>query len=341
MAIKTQYGRITRPKGTYLSNPSTAADGSLGGPSGMNPAPGWTGNLGYGPVSGNGMFWTPQNQAPTVPSGQWYSPIVNAFNQLNKNMENANQAIKDTKIPTVKLPGFLGSVQNATAPLMNGTMSPQNSYVSPFVKGANDQASQEQYGAMPSPNDYGAVIPMNIANQMGAKDGMTATQVAQQMMSAGYTQKWVQDLGQVWVKGSAPTGGSQAFGGGTNGRPDWVDGASLAPGESVTDANGNRFVGGTPAPDGTAQYAINIANTAAAKDTKGKYKWVSDVKKDSNGNWVRVNRQVLRKVYTRSHMKKKAAQAEEQAKQAEAQQPTQQANAYEYNQLVNFRANYG
>lgn len=133
---------------------------------------------------------------------------------------------------------------------------------------------------------------------------------------------------------------SQATGAGagpvdSRGRPEYVNGASLAPGEAVVDANGNRIVGGTPAPDGAAQYAINYANPNAARDTKGRYKWVSDVRKDENGNWVRINRQVLRKVYTRSHLKNKAGGGGPAPASPGEVSPTEQ------NQLVTFRAQYG
>lgn len=331
-----QPGRITMPQGTFLSNPSTAADGGLGGSQGMNPAPGWNGSLGYSYTSpqSNGMWWTPQNTNPSVPSGQWYSGLVTGLNNLNRNFEmGVNQPLRDAK---------LGTSGQFTGPFafmnsLNGEqLSKPNSYVSPF-SAASNTAAQSQYGDMPTANDYGAVIPVGVANNAGAADGMSAAQVAQQMQAAGYTQKWVQDLGQVWVKGgsSTQTTANPAFGGATDtrGRPEWVDGAALAPNESVVDSNGNRYVGGTPAPDGTPQYALNLANPSAARDTKGRYKWVSEVRKDSNGNWVRINRQVLRKVYTRSHLKKKAAQRE-----AQSQNPVDGQN---YNQLVNLRVNYG
>lgn len=315
-----QAGRITMPKGTYLSSPSTVADGSLGGSSGMNPAapqvsmwgsvtPGY--NTVQTPFAGMidpNPFAQHEYRPPTQPVQLWNPIAPDKFGPLAGVVKFGQDMIKLGEAagrPATPTPSFAQSAQTA-----------------------------QQYAQMPTMTQYGAVIPMNIANQSGAADGLSPAQVASQMQSAGYTQKWVEDLGQVWVKGE---GGPVAGSPGAGGRPEWVDGASLAPGESVTDANGNRFVGGTPAPDGTAQYAVNYANPAAAKDTKGKYKWVSNVKKDANGNWVRVNRQVLRKVYTRSHLKKQAAQNE-----AAAQQEQQaQMQPGEFNQLVNFRAGFG
>lgn len=291
---------------------------------------GWTGNLGYGVPS-----------TPQYSQGQWYSPVVNAFSSVYRNLNKADAALR-----TAQLPG----------PLWNGSnLGPLNG-VAQF--GANLNAIGQQIGqgighgdqnytspfTQPQTTSFGQAeglpngsIPAAQANITGGADGLTPDQVAQKMVAAGYMLTNKPGVGEVWVPSGA---GTQAYGGGANGtsqntRPEWVDGAALAPGESVTDAYGNRYVGGTPAPDGTPQYAVNYANPAAANDKHGKYKWVSSVRKDSNGNWVRVNKQVLRKVYTRSFAKKQAI------RQIENPQNPQANPVGEYNQLVNFRANFG
>jgi hypothetical protein len=307
------------PQGTFLSNPATAADGVLGGGSGTLPGQptGFQGNLGYAPVS--------------QPTPWWQSPWNEAFDKY------INQPLKDIQLwKPFKYPQPFDILNQL--PTGMEQQSKPNKYVSPFVQ-KNQQQATAQYASMPNLAGNPGSIPIAIANQAGAADGMTPQQVAQQMQAAGYVQKWVEDVGQVWVPGSGmaqANGGSMTAGGGTQ-RPEYVDGASLAPGESVVDANGNRFVGGTPTATGESQYAINYANPNAARDTKGKYKWVSDVRKDSNGNWVRINRQVLRKVYTRSHMKQAAQRRADE--RAAAAAPTQ--NEANYSQLVNLRANYG
>jgi hypothetical protein len=229
-----------------------------------------------------------------------------------------------------------GSYQPPTSPLVQQVGTPPgqpNSYVSPFAQKAGETAKAWQPAGLPS-----GVIPMSSAMQAGAADGLTNAQVAEQMKQAGFNQRYVEGVGMTWFPNTG-VGTAQMGNLGAGDRPDYVDGASLQPGESVTDSSGNRWVGGTPTEDGTAQYALNVANPNAAKDTKGKYKWVSEVKKDKNGNWIRVNRQVLRKVYTRSHLKRAA---ERKYEQATPTQPSQGGTSTpEYNQLVNFRASFG
>lgn len=299
------------PKGTYLSNPSTAADGGLGGGSGNNPP--------YNP----------------------FQTIINAFSQVGKGLVAADKQVADFMTKTNN-PAWLQPISNAVRPYVpeafqnaaksNLAPAPTNA----FVNKTAQEAQSWQPAGLPN-----GVIPNSAAMQAGALDGMSNAQVEAQMKQAGFNQKWVEGMGMVWfpASGIGATANMGGLGGGD--RPDYVNGAALAPGESVTDSSGNRFVGGTPTEDGTAQYAINIANPNAARDTKGKYKWVSSVKKDKDGNWVRVNRQVLRKVYTRSHIKAAAARYEEQQQQAAQNPVSQDPTVQNYNQLVNFRANYG
>lgn len=322
------------PQGSFLSNPSTAPDGPLGAGGAMlpptpqinmwgNATPGYNTNIGAdqnGPLSG--MF-------------NAFSQVGNALSRINAAEANRQRTGIQLWQP-FQLPGALGLFQN------QGQLQKPNQYVSPFATNAAQSTAGASGAASPTPITYGGVIPVSIANRQGAMDGMTAQQTAAEMQAAGYVQRWVEDLGQVWVPASNTAGGSTTPGGGggfggtdERGRPEFVDGASLQPGESVIDANGNRWVGGTPTETGEAQYALNLANPAARDDKHGKYKWVSEVRKDSSGNWIRVNRQVLRKVYTRSHLKKKASQRQKQENKSAA------ANATEFNQLVNFRANYG
>lgn len=284
---------------------------------------GWTGNLGYG------------SPTPQYSQGQWYSPIANAFSSLGRNLNKADAALRGATFSPVNLGPLQGVGQFGSSLISVGQQIGQGigqgdqNYKSPFVNQASTQTPQfGQAAGLPT-----GAIPAAQANIVGGSDGLTAEQISQKMIQSGYKLSYVSGVGEVWV----PTGqGTQAYGGGggsASSRPEWVDGASLAPGESVVDAQGNRYVGGTPAPDGTPQYAVNYANPAAANDKHGKYKWISSVRKDSNGNWVRVNRQVLRKVYTRSFAKK------QEIRQSEA--PQTPAAPGEYNQLVNFRANFG
>lgn len=303
----------------------------------MNPA-----NPYYSPVGGFGAI----QRNPYLAAQSGLSPIGFGVNLsgVQNFFSNANRSVRDFMNQTNNpawLQGAANWMRNPENPLFgvgqfgaslinigeHALDTNTNSYVSPFV----DKNVQAVQGApVPKVNGVSA-IPFSQAMQAGAQDGMTPQQVTQQMLDAGFVQKYIEGVGMSWVR-TGTAAGTPAMGGGYNGRPEWVDGASLQPGEEVTDVNGNRYVGGTPAPDGTPQYAVNYANPNARDDKHGKYKWVSDVRRDRDGNWVRVNRQVLRKVYTRSHLKKAAGRRE--------QQPTA-AGGTEQNQLVNFRVNYG
>lgn len=319
-----QLGRITLPKGTFLSNPSTAADGGLGlGGATLPPTPqiNMWGNV------------TPGYNAVQLPMAGVADP--NPFARYQRT-ENIFQ-MADRVLPIAGgAPG-----QDAAARFINSVFSPQAKPTGMLDKVTSPtQQSVAYQTGLPA-----GAVPGHQVNQIGATDGLTPEQVRQQMVSAGYSLQYRSGVGEVWVPraGAAGMAGGNAIGGATDsrGRPEFVDGASLAPGQDVTDARGNRYVGGTPAPDGTAQYALNLANPAARNDTKGRYKWVSEVRKDANGNWVRINRQVLRKVYTRSHLKNRSSGTSGGGRQGDGQ-PTNPADmGRENNQLVNFRVNYG
>jgi hypothetical protein len=170
--------------------------------------------------------------------------------------------------------------------------------------------------------------------------GLDPKQLQQVMGSRGYQRTYVSGVGEVWVQtGEAQTNAPIAAGM----RPEYVDPTALERGERVTDAGGFSYVGGadyTNAEGETvSQYAVTIpGGPRAGQDKHGKYKWTSTVRQDKDGNWVRVYRQQLRKVYSRSAQKGRAARAEEAARN---QSVARQVNTAEYNQLVNLRADYG
>ena len=315
------------PRGTYLSNPSTAADGLLstgGGALNMwqGVTPGYNTQL---QQTNNGYLLQQQNpfEQYRYRDNTPHTPGIVPYNRNNYVYPSSGHVAAG--LPSAVLP------QNP------------NRYVSPFGEQAQSTANA-QYGGSIFGAGGNQIIPANVANQNGALDGMTPQEVATFMQQAGYSQNYISGLGQVWQKTGVAqqSGAGSPSGGGVYGeRPEWVDGAALEPGESVVDARGNRYVGGTPTEDGTAQYAINYANPTAARDTKGKYKWVSEVRKDQNGNWVRINRQVLRKVYTRSHLKNQASKRYDQRTAGGAGGGEDAGSLREYNQLVNFRAQYG
>jgi hypothetical protein len=118
-------------------------------------------------------------------------------------------------------------------------------------------------------------------------------------------------------------------------------GATLQPGERAVVSGGTGVTGGTPYTDAqgntVAQYAITYPSNG--RDKSDKYKLTSTVQKDREGNWVRIYKYELRKVYTRSHFKKQQGRREEARANQQAQ--TQTTPSFESSQLVNLRANYG
>lgn len=330
-----QYGRITSPRGTFLSNPSTAPDGILGRRGALLPSqanPYATAQAGISPVTQFDVQpGVPYGQVPTNPAlGYGTNPVgVNVnFQNLGNNILAGVRNALGVDIPTPTGPVFTPGTPNSNLGRVIQTNSPTTT---PFAP--------QRYEGMQGVQLQPGVIPAAQANITGGADGLSPEQVRQQMIAAGFTLQNRPGIGEVWVPGAQTTARATGAGGGaldSRGRPEFVNGAALAPGESMTNANGVRYVGGTPAPDGTAQYAVNLPNQNAANDTHGKYKWISEVKRDSDGNWVRINRQVLRKVYTRSHLKNRGGGGGGPAPTAPGE-----VTPGEQNQLVTFRAQYG
>lgn len=336
--LAPQYGRITAPRGTFLSNPSTAADGSLGGSSGMNPP------TPLGQQTGGYAGGTPGYVGEIQNKNLW--DIVSApFKQLAGPLNNFDAYLRTVKFapvnvgPLQPIAQFGADLNSISEQIAKGQQS------SPYQSAFQSAGSNKPY----SGNNAQIVSPGQIPNaqaQLGMP-GLSQQQIDETMSARGYIKTSQPGVGEVWVR-TGNSGSLQQMAQTANmaysaetdarGRPVYVSPENLQPGERVTAASGIRYVGGTPYTDqqGTTvgQYARTIPNERAAQDTKGRYKWVSDVRKDQNGNWVRTYRQVLRKVYTRSHFHGGRGGGNQTDQSMNQGSPDQ-------TQLVNLRANYG
>lgn len=325
-------GRLTMPKGTFLSNPSTAAVGSLGGPQGMNPA------LGQTPDYLNTNTWgqsinplgteDARGNAPANP----FQGIVDWF----ASQKGTNRSVLDVLLGgTTKAPISYG--QNTILPsqgfgVFQSSDKPVNAFAPPKSK-TNTLVGQD-IGSSPeflSQHQLGQLFP-----------GIDRSKLEAVMGSRGYVRQYQMGVGEIWVKTGEGTGGesfASATSGGLDarGRPEFVDPTLLEPGERVTSQSGLTFVGGTdytdPSGNTVSQYSITLPG--GANDTKGRYKWSSTIRKDEQGNWVRIYRKELRKVYTRSHRNR--AQGRREARRNQQNQ----VNGNEVNQLVNLRVDFG
>lgn len=343
-------GRLTMPKGTFLSNPSTAADGvTQGGAGTLPPTPQinmWAGATpGYNeqlasntPYSnsqnpfknlagGHNQFAPWEYKPPSLPNQSRGGPRPGGFGDITM-----AQAVQEG----VRFPNVLRTVLSM-ATIQDTTNAPNTSPTNMFKSPSTNAPANSLVGSsiLSAPDQ----ISSNQLRQI--MPGKTAKQLQEVMVSRGFVRTYVAGVGEVWIRSSEGATNAPIAAG--NGRPEYVDGASLERGERVTSAGGATYYGGQEYTDAdgntVSQYAVTLPGVRENKEQVAKhgsrYKWVSTVQKDSDGNWVRVNRQVLRKVHTRSHQKKL------QARREEAAASPQQVNSAEFNQLVNLRVDFG
>lgn len=303
-------GRLTMPRGTFLSNPSTAPDGALGQGSAMLP------------------------KAPTPP------PFWDALAQLAM---NPTRRTGETLAMLGVSPLFAPEAMAGATSAMVGLGGPKTGLYNPIVAfgtpayrdylmemGVNVFRNQSYNNPNPivgrSFTSSPTAIPLRMVQSLFG--GLSYTEMAAEMRARGYERTYEAGVGEVWLKTRAgDPSQNPAYNQGTG----FVNPTQLEPGERVTDERGVTYVGGTPTADGTAQYAITLPG--GTNDKHGKFKWKTTVKKDEQGNWVRVYQKVLRKVYTRSHRKKQYARREEREHRG--------VSSGEISQLVNLRADYG
>ena len=331
MAIKLT-NRLTQPKGTILpdpvtpqvapfSNPATSAAGALGGAQGNNvpQVNMWAGT-------------TPGYNAPVLPSYNPFQPVVNAFSQVGNSLKTVGaslgidgQGLRDANGNPIALRGAMGQ----TIELTPQKTTPSNIFKEPPK---SNLVGSGDLSAAPGMIDYNTLkqILPNLTNE----------QIRDTMFKMGY----VPGNGNYWVRSGQTTGTADPLASGQGatderGRPLYVDPTALSRGERVTAASGLTFVGGAPLEneDGTttSQYAVTLPDNIG-EDKHGKFKWVSTVKKDADGNWVRVYSRQLRKVYRRNSRKGREGNVNSGGDTYSARQEGQ-----DFTQLVTLRANYG
>ena len=347
-------GRITLPQGTFLSSqapfsqPSTAADGSLGTGGAMLPA---TPQVPLGPAAPGGIqpgIGGPQSFgelfSPTNP-GRATQGGGSGPNSMQVDLNNFIDWWRRTMNP--QNPGR-NVVGGANYPDVKGT---------PWGSGSPTQALNEPTHSLVG-NDIGA-SPTGLSLQQVSNlfPGLSQKQIQETMAGMGYTYQYAGGRGGMWVKTGEGTGtalptssqnlSSQGAPLDARGRPQWVDPTALERGERVTTQSGTTFVGGTPTASGQAQYAVTIPGGVDDE----RYKWAEKTRQDDAGNWVKVYSRVKRAQYTRQWRKKQQARAEEAAaaaapvqQQAPVAQPQPSMTVQPpvgFNQLVNLRADYG
>lgn len=342
------YGRITLPKGTYLSNPATAASGGLGGPQGNNPP---------------GMMPVGQAPIPQINAGSFTGFLQSLFSKYTNTNPLGQTAVNLAQDPlnpyrTQGAPyvppktldpritqghGAFGQTidlnQQKTTPtnLFKNPQSPSNNLVGTGM------------GAYPSRLDMGTLqqilpgksfdelrgimeakgyewVPYNggfFANATGS--GGNAEVAAEQQKTllrdnSGRVYGNPFEIGPTLAPGErAITAGHQTEAGTTVG-----SGVGITGGTSYTDKNGNTV----------AQYAVSYGS--------GGDRWKYNIQKDAAGNWVRIYYRTFSKARSRSALKRKA-NAREQGRNPQNwnNNGADARGGEQYNQLVNLRADFG
>lgn len=345
-----QLGRITMPQGTYLSqtpfdNPAGQAVGELGGSQGTNVSM-WGGYVpGTNALAANtvgaSLVATPQinplQQYHEAQRGNFGDTVVtgqkqNFYNELGQPVEYEQHHIWNGKDTITYNPVVHDSSGNRYTWDAN-----KKDYVRDETGILNPKPSAPT-NTLVGQNFVSAPAQMT-AKQVQAVTGLTGQQLTDFMVKNGYGERrYMAGVGEVYVKtGEAAPSSQLQQGIDSRGRPDFVDGASLARGERVTNSRGFTYVGGTPYTDPSGntvgQYAVTVPGVK--NDPKGMFKWKERTQKDSNGNWVKIYSQEVRKVYSQRAERLREARADR------AKKGRGGGNGGSQQQLVNLRVNYG
>jgi hypothetical protein len=343
MAIKIKagqlpsYGRITMPKGTYLSNPATAASGGLGGPQGANPP-------GMSPVG--------QSPVPQINLGTFSGFLQNLFNPY----KNAGPSNALNQFPVNFAQDPLNPNRDAAYP------APKQNPLDQFIKGLwtpKDTTPTSAFQTPSSPTNnlvgtgigsYPSRLDMGTLQQI--LPGKSFDEIRGIMQLKGY--EWIPE-GSFFGRSATPTATAEALAGKQTellrdnsgrvfGNP-YEIGPTLAPGERAVTAghkteagttvgSGIGVTGGTPYTDKegntVAQYAVSYGF--------GGDRWKYNISQDREGNWVRTYYRTFSKARSRSALKRKQ---NIKAQNRGQQQPQDKGMVDAGNQLVNLRANFG
>lgn len=330
------------PKGTYLSNPATAASGGLGGPQGSNPPPG-----GMAPVG--------QPAVPQINTGSFTGFLQKLFQQYTGTNPMAQTAVNLAQDPlnpyrTQNTPYTPPKTLDPRITQPRGTFgqtidtkqqptSPTNLFKTP-VSPSNDLVGND-IGSAPEQLDW------NTLKQIAP--GKTFEEVQAGLVTKGYVWDW---RNRVFVQ-SGQSGsteqlaqGQQSFLRDNNNRVfanPYEIGPTLAPGERVVTA-GTKTEAGTTVGSGVGvtggtSYTDANGNTVqqyAVSYGSGGDRWKFKISQDNAGNWVRTYYRTFSKARSRSALKRKQNRNKQNTPDAQDYQ-----NGREDNQLVNFRANFG
>ncbi len=354
MAIKIKgnqlpsYGRITMPKGTFLSNPATAASGGLGGPQGSNPGqpPPGMGPVGQAQVpqigvgSFKGFLDNLFSKYTNTPMGQ--SAVNLASNPLNPYGSQANPVYGPPKQQDPRLTQLHGTF-GQTIDLKQQPTTPSNLFKTP--QSPSNSLVGSDVGSAPSQLDW------NTLQQIAP--GKTFQEVQTGLATKGYVWDW---RNRVFVQSGQSNASTDQLAnaqnqllstdnrGRTLGNP-YEIGPTLAPGQRAVTA-GHQTEAGTTVGSGVGvtggtSYTDQSGNTVAQYAVSygsGGDRWKYNITKDNAGNWVRTYYRTFSKARSRSAIKRAQGRRED----ARAQQQSQDNGINDAGgQLVNLRASFG
>lgn len=310
------------PKGTFLSNPSTAAAGSLGEGGALLPP-------------------TPQINAFSTPQVGFLSN-----NQPINLAASANVQRPPAARPVY--PPYQGAVQAAQQAFAGELPVPPQyqQYVDAVNRSQNPQTPSPT-GAF-APNSLSSTMPTN--NLVGQSfdvmpstlnfdtlkqilPGKTFEQIAQVMQAKGY--EWVPYGGGFFANATESKDSTTLANNQVNALKDsrgrqqispFALGPTLEPGERAVVSGGYGVTGGTPTEGGQAQYAVTMPGRGD--------RWKYNIQQDREGNWVRIYYRTNGRVNKRS-MQNRQRRAQERGAASNV------GGAREVNELVTLRANYG
>lgn len=360
-----QVGRLTNPVGTFLSNPSTAADGMFGGAQPSN----------IPTTIGATQSFNPYANRFAMRPGTIGAGVAGAGNQFAtwlKNLFSPQQTTNVTKgAPTVlyAAPGgapIQGHIHESIWDGKTETAVYDSAYDQQGNKWNYDTASgkwvRESTSAFaPSKtprvntsfytNDFVGrdfsqqqqVLGFELARQLFP--GRSFDEIKQLMASKGY-------VFETATKGRRESAGSFVFtgekgaapGGGGSAPSAYEQGGLNNP---IKTEGGDYLRMGTPTAEGNAQMSLTVSQNLDKKfEEKGGYKWVSKVYQNENGDWIKVNYKAPRKVYGKRAQRLREAREEAQGGNPNARpgdyKEREQARTNEgFHQLVTLRANYG
>lgn len=313
------------PRGTFLSSPSTAADGALGEGGALLP--------------------------PTPQVNSFQAPQVGFVNNQPIALQNTNFLPQPAPTPRPVYPLYADAVRSAQQAFAGELDVPPQyqPYVDAIRRAQNpvQQAQTDAFGL--APNALASTPPQN--NLVGQTfetmpstlnfdtlkqilPGKSFEQIAEVMKVKGY--EWVPYGGGFFANATNSGDSSQLATTQVTSLKDergrqmvnpFELGPTLEPGERAVVSGGYGVTGGTPTESGQAQYAVTIPGRGD--------RWKYNIKKDNAGNWVRIYYRTSGRVNKRSMENRRRNRQEREAASASKPAPS------EVNELVTLRANYG